>query len=318
MKVLRWIGIALGGLVGVLVIALAVAAWVYRDIPAATLEARYGTEASRYPVVSGVRMHYRDEGPADPQAPVVVLIHAHFASLLMWDPWVEALRDRYRVVRFDMTSHGLTGPDPTGDHSLNRTIELTEKLIDSLGLQRFTLAGTSLGGTVAIHYAARHPERVERLVLISPGALNARVRGSDQPPKVPTWVNVFQYVTPRALPRYALRNGFGDKSKLSEELVTQWHELLLREGNRKAELLRVRQYVSGDIEERIRAVQAPVLIMWGEKNPQVPVEQAQEVKRLLTRSPDVRLIVYPGVGHMTVQEAPAETARDMRAYLDGA
>jgi len=316
MKLLRWLAIGLAGLVALLVLAFAVAAWVYRDIPAATLEAKYGNAASQYTLIDGVRIHYRDEGSRD--APVVVLIHAHFASLLMWDPWVAALTDKYRVVRFDLTTHGLTGTDPSGDYSLPRTIELAEKLIDSLQLQHFTLGGTSLGGTVAIHYAARHPERVDRLILISPGALNERVRGSDKPPQIPAWVTLFTYVTPRALPEFVLKKGYGDPAKVSDELVTQWHELLLREGNRPAELERNRQYVSGKIEGQIRAVRAPVLIMWGEKNPQVPVEQAQEFKKLLENSPDVRLIVYPGVGHMAVQEAPEQTARDIRTYLDTA
>ena len=90
-----------------------VAAWAYQDIPAATLEAKYANEASRYMNVAGARIHYRDEGPRD--APAVVLVHANFASLLGWEPWAEALKDKYRVIRFDMTSHGLTGPDPTGD-----------------------------------------------------------------------------------------------------------------------------------------------------------------------------------------------------------
>ena len=55
-----------------------------------------------------------------------------WTNLIDWDPWVEALKDRYRVVRFDMTSHGLTGPDPSGDYTLPRTLALTEKFMDAV------------------------------------------------------------------------------------------------------------------------------------------------------------------------------------------
>ncbi|MDH4023424.1 MAG: alpha/beta hydrolase, partial [Gammaproteobacteria bacterium] len=110
------------------IIALVAALWVYRDIPAAELEARYAGPASRFITVDGARIHYRDEGSGPP----VVLIHANFSNLIDWDPWVDALRDKYRVIRFDMTSHGLTGPDPTGDYSQERTLALTERLIDAL------------------------------------------------------------------------------------------------------------------------------------------------------------------------------------------
>ena len=127
MKYLRIAGWIIGGLIAAVFVAFLVAVWVYRDIPAEVLEARYANSASRFMNVAGVRIHYRDEGPRD--APAIVLVHANFASLLGWESWSAALRDSYRVIRFDMTSHGLTGPDPTGDYTLERTMELTEKFI---------------------------------------------------------------------------------------------------------------------------------------------------------------------------------------------
>ena len=89
----------------------------YRDTPAAQVDARWGTAPSRFLQVDGVRVHYRDEG----EGPVIVLLHANYASLLMWEPWAAALKDRFRVIRLDMTAHGLTGVDPSGDYSLERT-----------------------------------------------------------------------------------------------------------------------------------------------------------------------------------------------------
>ena len=170
MRFLRFLGFLLAGLVLASLLALVVALWVYRDIPAEQLEAKYTSPASRFISIDGVRIHYRDEG----SGPVLVLIHANFGNLISWDPWVEALRGRYRVIRFDMPGHGLTGPDPSGDYSLERTVDITGRFVDALELERFSLGGTSLGGTVSIHYAAAHPERVEKLILLSPGALEGR------------------------------------------------------------------------------------------------------------------------------------------------
>jgi pimeloyl-ACP methyl ester carboxylesterase len=99
-----------------------------------------------------------------------------------------------------MTSHGLTGPDPTGDYSQERTLALTERLIDALGLGTITLGGTSMGGTVAIQYSAAHPERVLRLILLSPGSLE----GQEQKRRgnVPKFAYALKYVMPRALPEF--------------------------------------------------------------------------------------------------------------------
>ena len=300
------------GLVVLALGAFSVGAWIWRDIPSATLEARYAAPASRFAAIDGARIHYRDEG----SGPAVVLIHANFASLIGWDPWVEALRDRYRVVRFDMTSHGLSGADRSGDYSLARTVSLMEQLLERLSVARAAIVGTSLGGTVAMHYAVRNPGRTAGLVLISPGSLEPNVRGRQAPPRMSPVTAVVRWITPRALPEFMLNSGFGDAAKVTPELVDRWHDLWRLEGQRPAQLERLRQYVSGDIEALIGRVRAPVLIQWGEENPQVHVELAAELARLLKSAPSVETIIYPGVGHMAVQEAPLETAADARAWLD--
>ena len=293
-----------------LLLSVAVALWVYRDIPAAELEARYAGPASQFISIDGVRMHYRDEG----SGPAVVLLHANFSNLIDWDPWVEALRDRYRVVRFDMSSHGMTGPDPTGDYTQQRTLALTEKLIDRLGLERITIGGTSMGGTVAIHYTAAHPDRVERLILLSPGSLEGRER--KRRGTVPRVGYVLKYIMPRALPESMLRSGFGDPGRLTPELVDRWYDMWMREGQREAQLDRLSQYEAGDIEGLIRSIRVPVLLLWGEANTTAVFAQAAEFRELLEKVPSLTFISYPGVGHMAVEEAGAEIGRDVRAWLD--
>lgn len=315
MKFLRIAGWTVLTLVVLLAAATAVAVWVYRDIPRAELEAKYGTPPSRYMNVAGARIHYRDEGPRD--GPAVVLIHANFASLLGWEPWAEALKDKYRVVRFDMTSHGLTGPDPTGDYSLERTLELTEKFIDALGLDTFTLGGTSLGGTVSVIYTARHPERVDNLILLSPGSIEGKERKDGPRGEIPDAAYALKYIMPRALPAFMLRDGFSDDTRLSEELIDQWFELWRLEGQREAQLDRLSQYDSGNIDAVFRSVEVPVLLLWGEDNRTALFEQHEEVIELLANAPSINFISYPGVGHMAVQEAGARIAEDVRAFLDG-
>ncbi len=310
MRIGRLIGRGLAALSVIGLVALIVALWTQQDIPAAELEARYAGPPSKFIVVDGVRFHYRDEG----SGPVVLLLHANFSNLLDWEPWVVALQDRYRVVRFDMTSHGLTGPDQTGDYALARTLKLTEDFIDALGLEKLTLAGTSLGGTVAIHYTAAHPERVERLVLLSPGSLEGkekRARGG-----VPKAGYVLKYLLPRALPRFMLSSGFGDPAKLPDSLVDRWYDLWLRDGQREAQLDRLSQYKAGDIEGLIRSLRVPVLLMWGELNTTAEFSQSATFLELLSEAPSVKFIPYPGLGHMALQEDGARLGRDVRAWLD--
>lgn len=311
-KILRT---AIVALVCVLISVMAGFAWYFRDIPADYIAAKYGSRESKFITIDGVRFHYLDEGPKE--APAVVLIHAHWASLIMWDAWANALSDKYRVVRFDMAGHGLTGPDPSGDYSTDRGVALFEQFADTLGLDTFDIMGTSLGGTHALHFAAKAPNRVNRLVLLNPGALNAGVRGRDTPRPLPWWIDVLTVVTPRAFFEFMLKGGYGDPSTVDPAIVERWHEIQLLEGQRRAELTRTSQYISGDIESKIRSISVPTLIIWGEDNPVVTVDQGYEFIELLENSPEKNLIIYPGLGHMAALEDPQTTARDIRRYVDG-
>ena len=305
-----------GLLVGVALIGvlLLIGVAIYRDTPAAEVEAKWAKPPSQFVEIDGVRMHYRDEG----EGPIVILLHANYSSLFMWEPWVAALRDRYRVIRLDLPAHGLTGPEPSGNYTLERIQQLFEKFVDEKGLERFTVVGTSIGGTVAMRYTADHPDRIERLVLISPGSLEPRVRGRTTPANVPKAADLLAYILPKSFTRFMLTNDYGDPERVSDAVVDEWYEMWMREGNRLAMLNLLRQYVSGGVEDKIRAVSVPVLLIWGEKNKRVPLALAYETKNLLVNSPEVRLEVLPGIGHMLVQEAPGASSQLIRRYLDDA
>ncbi|MEQ8736689.1 MAG: alpha/beta hydrolase [Rhodospirillaceae bacterium] len=315
MKALEIIGKALGILAGLGIISIAAALWYYRDIPMETLEARYAAPESQFMTLDGVRVHYRDEGPRD--GPTVMLLHAHWGSLIMWDEWASVLKDKYRVIRFDMAGHGLTGIDPTGDYTLERGVALMEQFNEALGIDRFDIIGTSLGGTHAIHYTVKHPSQINRLVLLNPGALNAGVRGRDTPRGLPWWINILTYITPQQLFQFMLEGGYGSANEVDAEIVQRWHDMQMGEGHRPAELARTSQYISGDIVSMIKSIQSPTLIMWGEDNPVVTVDQAYEFMDLLESAPEKQLVVFPGLGHMAVLEDPEVTSIAIKEYLEG-
>jgi 3-oxoadipate enol-lactonase len=111
-------------------------------------------------------VHYDFSGPRD--APVVMLANSLGSTVHLWDEQMNALALRHRVLRYDMRGHGLT--DATeGDDASAATVERfaddAVALLDALGVHRVSLVGISLGGMVAQRVAARHADRVDRLVL---------------------------------------------------------------------------------------------------------------------------------------------------------
>jgi len=303
----RWI---LGAVLGLTVVfGAAAAALLEPDIPAADLEARFGGPASRFVDVAGVRAHFRDEGTG----PVVVLLHGTGASLHTWDGWVAELADSFRIVRVDLPGFGLTGPRADHDYRIQVYADFVAAFAGRLGLDRFALAGNSLGGQIAWNFALQHPERVERLILVDPAGAP-----SHSPPslafrlaRTPGARHLLRVATPRSFIERNLHEVYGDASLVTPDLVDRYHALTLREGNRDAFVARARLREHSRFDELGR-LSVPTLIQWGERDRWIPVEQARLFADAI---PGAELILYPDAGHVPMEEIPAATARDARAFL---
>ena len=287
------------------------AAWAYRDIPVELLEQKYGGAALRKLDAGGVALRYKLDG----RGPAVVLIHSNFYDMGMWDGWAQALQGQYRVLRYDLTSHGLTGPHPANDYSMQEDLRLLEALMDALEIRQAHIVGSSLGGNIAFHFAARHPQRTLSLTLVNSGGLKAeaaRGRGGG----IPSWA----YWILRLLPSAACRS-FVDWMIVSETadiraVSERFHAMLRRAGNRRAELERMRQFRYRDNRPLLAGITAPVLLLWGADNPHLPATQTDEFASLLTSSVNVVAHKYPRSGHVLPLERPQKTAADFRRFIE--
>ncbi len=106
--------------------------------------------------------HHLIDGEGTP----VVLINALGATLDMWAPQVDPLAERFRLVRFDTRGHGGTTAE-AGDWTVGDLAEDVTDLLDGIGADRAHMVGASLGGAIAMTAALRHPDRIDRLVLMS-------------------------------------------------------------------------------------------------------------------------------------------------------
>ena len=301
-RILRWTGAL------ILVALAALAFWLYApDKPRAALEIAYPGE---YRTVAGLRLRIRDTGPKN--APTLILLHGFGASLETWEPWAKALSARYRVIRLDLPGFGLTGPDPTGDYSDERTLAVIAGLMDQLGVQSAALIGNSLGGRFAWQFAARYPARVTSLVLISPDGFASPGFEYGKAPAVPLLLEAMPWVGPRALVRANLAPAYANEKALTEETLTRYRDMLLAPGVRRAILDRTRQTVLTDPSARLKSITAPTLVLWGEQDAMIPVRNAADYLRLL---PHRELVRLPGLGHVPFEEAPARALVPVERFL---
>jgi pimeloyl-ACP methyl ester carboxylesterase len=294
------------------VLSCALLAWLLwtPDRDRGQLEGRYLDSPDDMKQIGVWRLHVRDSGPRD--APAIVLIHGFGASLQTWDAWAQCLSRRWRVVRVDLPGSGLSPPDPAGDYKDARSIQMLVALMDQLGLRRASIVGHSIGGRIAWSFAARHPERMNRLVLVAPDGFASPGFDYGKAPTVPVMLGLMRYVLPKPLLRMNLAPAYADPKVLSDALVDRYDDLLRAPGARQALLDRIRQTVLVDPRPLLASVRAPTLLLWGQRDAMIPISNSADYLKAL---PDARLVVIPGAGHLPQEEAASQSLAAVEAFL---
>jgi pimeloyl-ACP methyl ester carboxylesterase len=292
-----------------LLLVLGVASLVRPDIPVERLKAKYAAPPSRFIDVGGLAVHYRDEGQGFP----LVLLHGAASSLQTWDAWARDLSKDHRVIRYDLPGFGLTGPNATKDYSIAGHVRFLGAFLDKLNVQQCYLAGNSFGGHIACDFACAHPGRVKKLVLVDAGGYAVPHRDilAMRLARMPVIGWILRRATPRFFVAMTVRQTYGDPNRVTDAVIDRYYDMIRRAGNRETFGILNRAPVQ-DSTDKIRALRVPTLILWGSEDRAIPVAFAGRFHRDI---PNSQLIVYRGVGHLPMEEIPAETIRNTRAFL---
>src|ERR1700744_455941 len=228
----------LAAVLAVLLAALA-AAWLkFRgpDISYEMLEAKFADSNSRFVnLPTGLHVHYQEEGHAS--LPPLVLLHGFGDSFATWDGWVRELGGQFRIIRLDLPRHGLTRAPC--DYVLRGDVlaEFVNAFAAKLDLPQFSLAGSSMGGSVAWQLALRHPDRINALILVDA----AGFPNEKSPANLPIAYRIARFRLGRALLRNIdnrpliddlLKADVYDKSVITPALVARWAEFQRAPGHR--------------------------------------------------------------------------------------
>jgi pimeloyl-ACP methyl ester carboxylesterase len=264
--------------------------------------------------VNGVTLHYLDWGPAD--APAVVLLHGITGHARVWDHLAARLLPGRRVLALDQRGHGDSDPAPDDDYRVATMADDVAGFAGSLQLERFALLGHSMGGRIAIQYAAAHAGRLERLVIVDIGpdielAGLQRVRDmmSKSPERIESEEWAVEYIR-RANPLQDLellrqRVHHGLKRLPDGELTWKYAKGL-------RDMMRAGRRDAVDLWEPLPHIGCPTLVVRGAES---DILSADVAKKMTERLPDGRLIEIEGAGHTVPADRPEEFVRQIRAFL---
>ncbi|GAC17800.1 alpha/beta fold hydrolase [Paraglaciecola arctica] len=284
------------------------------DRPVQDLIDRWAKAPSQFLSLSGMQVHYRDEGPKEDPLPII-LVHGTSASLHTWNGWTEVLSDHHRVIRFDMPGFGLTGPHPQSKYRIEDYAKTLIKLMDAMGIDSAIVAGNSLGGYVAWSAAVLFPERVAKLVLVDSSGYPFE---SDSVPiafriySSPILKFLFGNIMPRSVVKSSLANVYGNPDKITEDLVDRYFELSTREGNREALAKRFVETKAGQLADRVSELTQETLIIWGDKDHLIPISSGHRFHREI---PNSQFKSFSDLGHVPHEEDPLATVQAVEKFL---
>ena len=300
MKSMRWLLWA----VAVLLVVVGIGFWArpvsfYNE--AVYLHECYSGVESSNVQVAGHRVHYLAEGPA--AGPVVVLVHGLGGHSEQWlNLSAYLVKAGYRVYIPDLPGYGRSEKPADFSYSVHDEAEAVVGFFDALGLKQVDLGGWSMGGGIVQHVAFRHPERVRRLMLFASIGIkqaptfDVRLFTPSTPAEL-AQLNALLMPNPPKAPDFVAR----DLLRISQERAWVIQRALdsMRSGQDATDSL-------------LPQLKMPVLIVWGDKDRIIPLNQGETMHRLVPQS---ELDVITGCGHLAPVQCSAQIGPKVVEFL---
>lgn len=248
----------------------------------------------------GIAIEYSDQGRGLP----VVLLHGFANGSALWQPQIDALAGRYRLIAPDLRGFGGSSTTDGRAVSMDEYADDVAMLLDQAGIARAVVGGISLGGYVALAFALRHPQRLLGLVL-------ANTRAGADPAD---WAAIREEMvrTVQVRGAEAVVENYGDKpfrSGCPEEIKEQVRSQIRRQPT--AGLVSGTRGMAErpDRTPMLGSIRVPTLVIHGTEDRYVPVAEAEAMHRAIAGSRYARL---EGAGHLS----NVDSAQDFNAALD--
>ena len=252
---------------------------------------------------------YYDRGRGTP----LVLIHGMFGDFLDWEPVLEPLAARHRVVALDLPGFGASNK-PRREYSAEFFVSTLHELFQQLEIKEPILAGNSFGGQIAILYALQHPDSVAQLLLVNSGGFQQYSEQERAMIEPRFSESVLAGLTPE-INALLFSGVFTKPSETSARYLNKQNAKLQRDDYPAyacALASSIHLSLSTYLVDRLPELRCPTLLVWGEDDLVLPVSQA---KLALTKLPSGELKTIPGCGHAPQMECPAGFLDTTRLFL---
>jgi len=271
-----------------------------KDKAYAMERSRAGLQRKEIALADGTRVVYLEGGSGEP----LVLVHGFGADKDNFTRVARFLTPHYRVIVPDLVGFGESAHRADVDYHYAAQAERLHAFVQALGLQRIDLGGNSMGGGIAMSYAAQHPQDVASLWLIDCAGI------AEAPPSelarivTTTGANPLMITQESDYPAF-IKFVMSDPPWIPGSVM----DVLAREriANQALERQVFQQIATDSVSAAVAGLRTPTLVMWGEEDRALSVGTVPVLQKLL---PNAQAIVMPHVGHAPMIERPEESAAD--------
>ena len=249
------------------------------------------------------------------------------SALFSFDRLVPLLTKDYRVISYDFPGFGLTGAVPSRDYSFQSLLDSVSEIRKELKIEELILLGHSMGGRVAWHYAAEHPDEIEGLIIVGSGVIAndkdfIKFQENNGDPIIFDLLRAdfpfkeqLLYFTPKFFAAQGAKTSIYDQALVTEELITLFHELALLDGTRLAfgdMMSQVKKNDFIDDLDLLKSIEVPTLVIHGEKDNLVNLWSVKYFEEYID---DVDVQYYSDIGHFPIYEDPQRSFKDINKFI---
>ena len=269
----------------------------------------------------GAQLHYqvddfRDPWITEPEVPIL-LHHGNTKNMRFWTQWVPTLARKYRVVRFDIRGFGeSTTPPGEPNWPTERYVQDAVSLLDHLGISQVHWVGCESGAGIGVFFAVGYPNRIKSLTLVN-GPANFWMPSRIKRPDV---------ISPEAIQKFGVKQWLKESSfrRIQEKLDPQMEAWFQAEGERTSEKgaialqrcmneLRRLAIEDSSHKEVLTRIHAPTLVMIGDRNAHMPVDEEYAMQQLI---PNSRMAVVPNQAHNLYLLVPDQCTAELLQFLE--
>lgn len=242
----------------------------------------------------GVKIYYE----ADGRGPAVLLTHGYTATSRMWRPQLRALRDRWRLITWDLRGHGRSdAPDDPALYSEALVLDDMAAILDACGVDRAVVGGLSLGGYLSLAFHLRHPRRVRALLLFDTGP---GYRSDDGRRR---WNELAERYAKAFEERGLAALGGGAEVRAAEHPSARGLALAARG---------ILEQSDARVIDSLPQIAVPALVLWGERDE----AYVKPGEYMAAKIPGARRVVLAGAGHAANLDQPDAFNETVARFLD--